>query len=58
MGFLTLWVPSCICSELNVERYMLRKGGLLVSHSAGRMMMFLKYGFMVYATADMEPEPF
>jgi hypothetical protein len=49
-----------ICSELNVERYELRKDGTIgYSHPNGTHDdVFWSIALAVYATADMEPEPF
>ena len=49
-----------ICTELNVERYDLRKDGAVgFSHPAGTHDdVFWNLALAVYATAEMEPEPF
>ncbi len=49
-----------ICTELNVERYDLRKDGAIgFSHPTGTHDdVFWSLALAVYATAEMEPEPF
>ena len=49
-----------ICNELNVERYCLRKDGQIgYSHPMGTHDdVFWSLALAVYATAEMEPEPF
>ena len=49
-----------ICAELNVERYDLRKDGAIgYSHPGGTHDdVFWSIALAVYATVDMEPEPF
>jgi hypothetical protein len=49
-----------ICNELNVERYDLRKDGNIgFSHPRGTHDdVFWSIALAVYATTDMEPEPF
>jgi len=49
-----------ICSELNVERFALRAdGNYSFSHPAGTHDdVFWSIALAVYATADMEPEPY
>jgi hypothetical protein len=49
-----------ICSELNVERYDLRRDGSIgYSHPPGTHDdVFWSIALAVYATVDMEPEPF
>ena len=49
-----------ICTELNVERYNLRKDGTIgFSHPTGTHDdVFWSIALAVYATAEMEPEPF
>ena len=49
-----------ICTELNVERYVLRKDGAIgFSHPTGTHDdVFWSVALAVYATANMEPEPF
>ena len=49
-----------ICTELNVERYYLRKDGNIgFSHPTGTHDdVFWSIALAVYATAEMEPEPF
>ena len=49
-----------ICTELNVERYDLRKDGAIgYSHPTGTHDdVFWSIALAVYATAEMEPEPY
>jgi hypothetical protein len=49
-----------ICSELNVERYELRRDGAIgYSHPSGTHDdIFWSIALAVYATTNMEPEPF
>src|SRR3990170_184466 len=49
-----------ICTELNVERYNLRKDGTIgFSHPTGTHDdVFWSIALAVYATAEMQPEPF
>jgi hypothetical protein len=49
-----------ICSELNIERYELRKDGTIgFSHSQGTHDdVFWSIALAVYATTDMAPEQF
>ena len=51
---------SDICSELNVEKYQLRKDGNIgYSHPNGTHDdVFWSIALAVYATTDMAPEPF
>jgi len=52
--------PGDICTELNVERYDLRRDGNIgFSHPKGTHDdVFWSIALAVYATANMEPEPF
>jgi len=52
--------PSDICTELNVERYDYRRDGNIgFSHPQGTHDdVFWSIALAVYATANMEPEPF
>ena len=49
-----------ICTELNVERYVLRRDGAIgFSHPYGTHDdVFWSIALAVYATSNMEPEPF
>jgi hypothetical protein len=51
---------SDICSELNIEKYQLRKDGNIgYSHPIGTHDdVFWSVALAVYATTDMVPEPF
>ncbi len=51
---------SDICTELNVEKYQLRKDGNIgYSHPNGTHDdVFWSFALAVYGTVDMEPEPF
>jgi hypothetical protein len=49
-----------ICTELNVERYSLHKDGTIGYHhpTGTHDDVFWATALAVYATANMEPEPF
>lgn len=49
-----------ICNELNVERYSLNKDGTIGYHHPQGTYddVFLALALAVYATADIQPEPF
>ncbi len=52
--------PGDICSELNVERYELRRdGGIGYSHPTGTHDdVFWSIALAIYSTAEMSPEPY
>jgi phage FluMu gp28-like protein len=50
---------SDICTELNVERYFLRKDGAIgYNHPIGTHDVFWSIALAIYATTEMQPEPF